>query len=195
MQTFAASLDIAFLASPTSVEAFVALFGRKSAEFCEFTLREETAGDVFPVFDGTDQFDVNAESSIWCEGEQCQTARVRDVEVGGRVGRTSGDCEHGFAALGVFKLELLGWLFKILAEQLAESGAGGDVGIAVAVECEAVGAGELVGRKAVLPSDSRQALRVVGQAPHMDFARGQAEGPGRMPPFLLGRGCHGGILC
>lgn len=64
MQAFAASLDVAFLASPAGVEAFVALFGCESAELCQFTLREETAGDVFPVFDGADEFDVDAETAF-----------------------------------------------------------------------------------------------------------------------------------
>jgi hypothetical protein len=82
-----------------------------------------------------------------------------------------------------------------LAEEFAEDGAGGDVGVAIAVEGETVGAGALVGGEGGFPSDRGQALRVVGYAPDVYVACGQAQGTCRVVPFGGGRGGHGGILC
>ena len=92
------------------------------------------------------------------------------------------------------ELDFIGRSGEVLAEQFAEDGARGDVGVAIAVESEAIGAGVFVGRKARLPSDRGKALGVVREAPDVDLARGQAwERTGRGRP--VGGDGHGGILC
>lgn len=90
MQAFAASLDVAFLASPAGIEAFVALIGREGAELREFILGKEAAGDVFPIIDGADEFDVDTEAAVGGKGEKGDAAGVGDIEMDGRVagGRT-----------------------------------------------------------------------------------------------------------
>jgi hypothetical protein len=81
-----------------------------------------------------------------------------------------------------------------LAEEFAEDGTGGDVGVAVAVKGEASGTGVLVGGEGGLPCDGRQALGVVGDAPDVDLAGCQGGEPsGWAGPVGLGE--HGGILC
>lgn|ERR1700685_1976501 len=150
MQAFAASLDVTFLASPARVEAFVALFGREGAELCEFILGKVAAGDVFPVVDRADELDIYAEAAVGGEGEEREAACMRDVEVDGRIAggwSWSGLCQAGFAALGVVKCDFFGRRREVLAEEFAEDGAGGDVGVAIAMEGEAVGAGMFVGRE------------------------------------------------
>jgi hypothetical protein len=192
VQTFAASLDVAFLASPARVEAFVSLFGRKSAEFCEFTFGKETARDVLPVFDGADEFDVNAEAAFEREGEECDSARVRDIEVDGCI--AGGWAECGFAALAVQKLDLVGRPVEVATEQFSQSGASRNVGITIAVECEAVGARVLIWRKDRVPSDRGKALRVMRKAPNVDFPMGEPQGLRGPPPLGLRWTWHAGIL-
>ncbi len=197
MQAFAASLDVTLLASPTGVEAFVPLIGREGAELREFILGKEAASDVLPVVDGADELDVDTEPAVGGEGEEREAARVRDIEVDGRV---AGDGDwgrlgkSGFAAFGVMELNLAGRSGEILAEEFTENGTGGDVGIAIAMEGEPVGASVLVGGQDRFPRDRRQALGIVGQPPDLDFAWGKPwEGVRRAQP--VGRGRHGGILC
>ena len=116
MQAVAACLDVALLASPAGVEAFVALIGRKGAELCEFILGKEAAGDVLPVVDGADEFDVDAESAVRREGEEREGARVRHVEMDGRV---AGCWRYrGFAAFGVVELDFVGRHREVLTEKL-----------------------------------------------------------------------------
>lgn len=197
LQALAAGLYVGFLASPAGVETFVALFGRESVELCEFVLGKEAAGDVFPVFDGADEFDVDAEAAVGGEGEKGKAARVGDVEMDGRIaGGGTGLGEAGFAAVGVVELDVFGRRGEVLAEEIAEGGTGSDVGVAVAVEGEAFGAGMLVGGEAGLPSDGRQALGIVGEAPDVDFTLSHArDRVGRRRPGEWGGRRHGGILC
>jgi len=159
MQAFAASLDVAFLASPTGIEAFVTFVGREGTEFRQFVLRKKAARDVFPVIDGTNEFDVYAEASVRREREQSEAARVGDVEVDGRI--AGGWSQTGFAAIGVVEFDLVRRRGEVLAEEFAEDGAGSDIGVAIAVEGEAVGARVFVGREGGFPSDRGEALRVV----------------------------------
>ena len=197
MQAFAASLDVTFLASPARVEAFVALFGREGAELCEFILGKVAAGDVFPVVDRADELDIYAEAAVGGEGEEREAARVRDVEVHGRFsgGRRRGALRQpGLTALSVVKCDFFGRRGEILAEEFAEDGAGRDVGVAIAMESEAVGAGVFVRGEIGFPGDWWQALRIVGEAPDVDLARCQVrERLWRARP--VGGGGHGGILC
>ena len=160
-------------------------------------MREEAAGDVFPIFHGADELDVDAEAAVGGEGEKREAARVRDVEVDGRVAGGRGwIClrERRFSAFGVVELDLAGRGGEVLAEEFAEDGAGRDVGVAIAMESEAVGAGVFVRGEIGFPGDWWQALRIVGEAPDVDLARCQAWGRLRRAK-PVGWGGHGGILC
>src|ERR1700722_6196723 len=177
MQAFAASLDVTFLASPAGIEAFVALFGREGAELFELALGKKAAGDVFPIFHGADELDVDAPAAIGREGKQREAARVRHVEMDGRIaGSWSRIClrEAGFAAFGVVKPDFVGRSGEVLAEELAEDSARGDVGVAIAMEGKAVGSGMLVGGECGFPGDWREALGIVSEAPDVDLARCEA---------------------
>jgi len=152
-------------------------------------LGKEAAGDVLPIVDGTDELDVDAETAVRGKGEEGEAARVRDVEVDGRVASGGGD--RGFAPFGVMELDFVGRCGEVLAEELAEDGTRGDVGVAVAMESEAVGSGVLVGGEGGLPGNRRQALGIVGQAPDVDLAWSQGREGARRPQPI--GGCrHGG---
>ena len=53
-------------------------------------------------------------------------------------GGGTGVGEAGFAAVGILELDFFGRRGEVLAEEIAKGGAGGDVGVAVAVEGETV---------------------------------------------------------
>jgi hypothetical protein len=81
-----------------------------------------------------------------------------------------GRCQSGLAAFGVVELDFGGRSGEVLAEEVAEGGASGDVSVAVAMEGEAVSAGVFVGGEGGFPGDLGEALRVVGEAPDMYLA-------------------------
>jgi hypothetical protein len=104
--------------------------------------------------------------------------------------------ERGLTAVGIVELDFSGRGREVLAEEFAECGPGGDVGVAIAMEGKAAGPSVLISGERGLPSNRGQALRVVGKPPDVDFTGIEAQGgPGRAQPFGLGRGWHRGILC